>query len=144
MSNTVQTAMPLDPPRARKVSVWVRVDDLATPAHVEAEVITRPAFASVARVDLDAGVPELSSVETGEAPLVTHRARLVGTWGGCMRMQAKGTISIARICARLTEHAVWHASVEVNGTRHELPRDAAERWARLVDLQTLALGMVAP
>ena len=140
-TTTVQTAMPLGTPHTRKVSVWVRVDEMETPAHVEAEIITRPAFASVARVDLDAGVVELSSVETGEAPLVTHRARLVGTWGGCMRMQAKGVVSIARICARLTEHAVWHASVEINGARYSLPRDTAARWARLVELQALALGV---
>ena len=58
-----------------------------------------------------------------------------------MRMQAKGTVSIARICARLTEHAVWHASVEVNGNRYDLPRDTADRWGRLVELQALALGV---
>jgi hypothetical protein len=140
MSTTVQTAMPLDPPRTRKVSVWVRVDEMETPAHVEAEIIPRPSFVSVAR-KVAPGVVDVLEVETGGPPLVIHRARLVGTWGGCMRMQAKGTASIARICARLTEHAVWHASVEVNGARYDLPRDTAARWARLVELQALALGV---
>lgn len=140
MTDAVQTAIPLDPPRTRKVSVWVRVDEMETPAHVEAEIINRPAFAAVAR-EVAPGVVDLSVVETGEAPLVTHRARLVGTWGGCMKMQAKGTISIARICARLTEGSVWHASVEVNGTRYDLPRDTAARWNKLVELQALALGV---
>jgi len=111
----VQTDLPIDPPRVHKVSVWVRVDEQETPAHVEAEVLNRATGA--------------------------HRARLVGVWGGCMRMQATGLTSIARMVARLTEHAVWHASLEVDGRRYDLPRDTAARWARLVELQALALGV---
>lgn len=117
--NTVQTAINLDPPRTRKVSVWVRVDEMETPAHVEAEI------------------------QTGAVPIAVgiHRARLVGTWGDASKHTACGFNSIARICARLTEGFVWHASVEVNGTRHDLPRDTAARWVRLVELQALALGV---
>lgn len=112
---TVQTSLPIDPPRSLKVSVWVRVDEQEAPAHVEAEILNK-----------DTGL---------------HRARLVGAWGGCMRMQATGYSSIARAVARLTEHSLWHASLEVDGRRYDLPRDPAARWVRLVELQALALGV---
>ena len=118
MSATVQTAIPLDPPRNRKVSVWVRVDEMETPAHVELEVF---------------------NLATG-----AHRARFVGSassTSGATKHTATGFNSMARLCAKLTEFAIWHASVEVNGTRYDLPRDTADRWGRLVELQALALGV---
>lgn len=114
---SVQTSLPIDPPRVRKVSVWVHVDEIGMPAHVEAEIIN-----------------DITGV---------HRARLAGQWGGCVRMQAVGYSSIARLVARLTERAVWYAALEVDGTRHVLPRDVGDRWARLVELQALALGLGA-
>jgi hypothetical protein len=121
------------------VSVWVHVDDLPTPAHVEVEIIRAQRFTSVVPAGAHPAPPQREGATEGQ--IVYHRARLAGAWGDVTAYQVTGSASLATMVARLTMHSVWLAQLEVDGRRYDLPRDTAARWARLVELQALALGV---